>query len=219
MRLLHTTRGNRMAVSPNRKYIKLFCAVCSFAGAYAIKNIFATKTDTVFYSNSFIPVAVFAGFYFLILNAFSKADKRRMICGVIFGFILSATLTTGRFVYINEAPVYSFANIIGTLTNAILFTPTVTALFIHISLFYDSMQRHDTAEANKFSSLVTRIFEKHTFFKITVVIFIGFLPCFLAFYPGIYGYDINSQMTEFLSGNYSTFHPLLHTLFYSSASP
>ncbi len=39
------------------------------------------------------------------------------------------------------------------------------------------------------------------------------LPVLLAFYPGITGYDIDGQAYQIYSGNYSTHHPLLHTLF------
>lgn len=39
------------------------------------------------------------------------------------------------------------------------------------------------------------------------------LPVLIAFFPGIAGYDMDFQIYQVTSGNYSAHHPLLHTLF------
>lgn len=44
-----------------------------------------------------------------------------------------------------------------------------------------------------------------------LVFFVGYLPCFLAFYPGIYCYDMIWQWAMYATGSYSTHHPLIHT--------
>lgn len=44
-----------------------------------------------------------------------------------------------------------------------------------------------------------------------LVLFIGYLPCLLAFYPGLFCYDISWQWDQVVNHNYSTHHPLLHT--------
>jgi len=44
------------------------------------------------------------------------------------------------------------------------------------------------------------------------VLFLGYLPCALAFYPGLYCYDMSWQWAQFASGAYTTHHPLLHTI-------
>lgn len=42
---------------------------------------------------------------------------------------------------------------------------------------------------------------------------LGYLPCLLAFYPGLFCYDISWQWDMAVNHNYSTHHPLIHTLF------
>lgn len=49
------------------------------------------------------------------------------------------------------------------------------------------------------------------FFKSWILLFLGYLPCFLAFYPGLYCYDMTWQWDMYWTGDYSTHHPLLHT--------
>lgn len=45
------------------------------------------------------------------------------------------------------------------------------------------------------------------------VMLLCWLPVLMAFFPGITGYDIDGQAYQIYTGNYSTHHPLLHTLF------
>lgn len=43
-------------------------------------------------------------------------------------------------------------------------------------------------------------------------LFLFWLPVFLAVYPGFFAYDATDELTEILTGNYVTRHPLLHVL-------
>ncbi|MBD5491969.1 MAG: hypothetical protein HDR16_07630 [Lachnospiraceae bacterium] len=45
------------------------------------------------------------------------------------------------------------------------------------------------------------------------VIFACWLPVFLAYYPSVFAYDAEGQLYQVIAGDYSTHHPLLHTLF------
>ena len=44
-------------------------------------------------------------------------------------------------------------------------------------------------------------------------IFACWLPVFLAYYPSVFAYDAEGQLYQVIAGDYSTHHPLLHTLF------
>ena len=46
-----------------------------------------------------------------------------------------------------------------------------------------------------------------------LLIFLCWLPVFLAYYPSVFAYDAEGQLYQVLAGDYSTHHPLLHTLF------
>lgn len=50
------------------------------------------------------------------------------------------------------------------------------------------------------------------FLFVWLAIFAGYIPCFLAFYPGLYSNDMVWQWSMYVSGNYSAHHPLLHTI-------
>lgn len=47
----------------------------------------------------------------------------------------------------------------------------------------------------------------------TALIFLCWLPVFLAYYPSVFAYDAEGQLYQVLAHDYNTHHPLLHTLF------
>lgn len=47
----------------------------------------------------------------------------------------------------------------------------------------------------------------------SLLIFLCWVPVFLAYYPSVFAYDAEGQLYQVLAGDYSTHHPLLHTLF------
>lgn len=47
----------------------------------------------------------------------------------------------------------------------------------------------------------------------SLLIFLCWLPIFLAYYPSVFAYDAEGQLYQVIAKDYSTHHPLLHTLF------
>ena len=45
------------------------------------------------------------------------------------------------------------------------------------------------------------------------VILLCWFPVFLAYYPSVFAYDAEGQLYQVIAGDYSTHHPLVHTLF------
>ena len=63
--------------------------------------------------------------------------------------------------------------------------------------------------------LSTKPLENKVFFKAwfwQLVILVSWLPCFLAYFPGIYSYDGEPQLIQYTSGKLDNHHPIIHTL-------
>ncbi len=58
-----------------------------------------------------------------------------------------------------------------------------------------------------------RMNRRQTWFFYSVLIFLFWLPIFLAYYPSVFAYDAEGQLYQVIAKDYSTHHPLLHTLF------
>ncbi len=54
------------------------------------------------------------------------------------------------------------------------------------------------------------LFSKIWFWQLMMLIF--WLPCFLAYFPGIYSYDGEPQLIQYTSGKLDNHHPIIHTL-------
>lgn len=48
--------------------------------------------------------------------------------------------------------------------------------------------------------------------RYAIILFLCWLPVFLAVYPGFFAYDATDELQEVLTGQYVTRHPLLHVL-------
>ncbi len=59
-------------------------------------------------------------------------------------------------------------------------------------------------------------YPKKTFGLVWVVLFLCWIPAWLAYYPGICSYDITIQMGQVAGGTYNTHHPLAHTLLFGA---
>jgi len=45
-----------------------------------------------------------------------------------------------------------------------------------------------------------------------IIIFVAWIPCFLAYFPGIYSYDGEPQLIQYLNSDFDNHHPIFHTL-------
>lgn len=53
---------------------------------------------------------------------------------------------------------------------------------------------------------------RQIFIGVWAALMVAYLPCLLAFYPGLYCYDMSWQWQQFIGGVYTTHHPLIHTV-------
>ena len=51
------------------------------------------------------------------------------------------------------------------------------------------------------------------FAGIWIILFVSWIPCWLAYFPAIYSYDGEPQLIQYTTGAFDNHHPILHTLF------
>lgn len=65
----------------------------------------------------------------------------------------------------------------------------------------------------KIEAVIYEKWSDRTYFLILWgILIISWIPAYLAFFPGIFGYDAPNQMEQILTNQYTSHHPLLHTL-------
>ena len=114
-----------------------------------------------------------------------------LICSYIFGYLDGFNTLWRLFI---------------VLLFSLCFTPLTAFFIIKISKIRCSLKLHKESK-----SKLVFVFECKLFYLITI--FFLQLPVFLAFYPGICYYDINTQIEQYQLPYFVTNHPLVHTLF------
>lgn len=82
----------------------------------------------------------------------------------------------------------------------------VLFIFIFIVCIIDTITVKKNVKAKK-SIKLTRIFLINMF-----ILLLGWFPILLAYYPGIFAYDASNQVMQVINYDYTTHHPLVHTL-------
>lgn len=136
-----------------------------------------------------------------------KEFTRTLLITEGFGFCVSLSLVWGRRLDQFGSIRGGVLGIFGGLIGALLICQLVTFILLLINGFILKQP------------LELRHFEDRTiglrllqFGCVSAVIFLLWLPIYLAYYPAIFSYDAEAQLYQAISGNYSTHHPLIHTL-------
>lgn len=140
-------------------------------------------------------VMTYAGYLYL-------KDYKKKISILLFSFLVVCVLVTGIVIRNSNGGgvmEYFLLNILlcgagGSLTVAYV----ITKLFVKIPVTLEN---------------TTQKWSNAKYFWICFfVIMVCWLPVFLAYYPGIFAYDVHTQVTQMNENAYTTHHPLLHTL-------
>lgn len=195
---------------------RLLAALLSFAGVCALSRMLKPGGDAIAFTNSIFSVLTFLALYLLmekILKASFRGKKRRWILPGLFGTAFSFCMITG--VQLDTRGSVPFTDPLMWLT--ILAGAVVMTLFIRY--FWDlidekqkerAMSRQKEGEAtdqgekrwNRFSGWLLP----------SVLIFVMYLPVFLAVYPGFFVYDAQDELMQVVTRSFSTHHPLVHVL-------
>lgn len=192
--------------------IWLFLAVFSNVGNCYLLNL--SNSDT-FLSSPFIKIVVYlVNAVFLFFTCFhwgSMEDRklriRRIFYSFTFAFFLALSYVLG---YQLKVQGMTDLGAKGKLFIFIMSVAVGITLTSFSNLWFALMDSLKKKPKDGFTPLPKK--DGFKLFLISfAVIFICWLPAFLAYYPAIMSYDFNRQMTEAYGGYLNTHHPLIHT--------
>ncbi len=88
---------------------------------------------------------------------------------------------------------------------SLLLTPVCSILVIKVSNY------RKIVATRTYNKIISKLF--NSFFFYLFSLFLMHLPVFLAYYPGIYTFDVNVQVEQYEIPYFVQNHPLIHTLF------
>lgn len=192
--------------NPKTSYIghNILYAFSAFCSVFAITEYFFD--DALWGNQSILNLIAFFLFFFLFKFAFAKTSKQIVTCGIIFSLLLSLSLIIGKCIY-NGATLSSlFVSAKSGIIALITFYGLGTVFYATFIPIVNWLNQFAMEPSHKTYKIL------HFPFLYGILMILCWLPCYLAYYPGIFAYDIELQTMEALGTvSYSRFHPPLHT--------
>lgn len=153
---------------------------------------------------------LFMGGYFLFKHAFKNKDKRLAVISYVLGFVFSAFMIIGMPLRTNAH--YPVLDIWGYLLVILRFGTYGIAFGAIILIAYKWMLNYISLQKTPLKETkLSKI--SGNFFVLLIFFIICWLPIWIAFYPGSFTADSVTQFFEYYYNEFSTHHPIVHTLF------
>lgn len=189
-----------MSKNTNSFLSLLFSTLVVFSLPYILKDDFGNYS----YTNSIFSVIVWMAMILLLKYAFVLLDKRLMWISLALGFLFSVFMVFGTSMYrYGETAFTGINSWVRIFSITPLFFSLVTIIIKTISNY--SEQYDNKEQKNKMLS------NKKIFLIIWAIIFLAWIPYFLASYPGVFGYDSIHQAKQYEEGVINLGHPIAHT--------
>lgn len=191
---------------------QVFPWVAAFAGAWAIQWMLHIQGSRLGYTNSIFSVAVMAVLLCLCNKIKGHSFLSRKKCWVypgIFGVLFSGCMIFGVQLDLNgNVDLTKLSMWVAMAVLAVWVTVAIRYFWDRLFWNAQKLPNRDFAEAAVpvQSLCVKRIF------CMAGVIFLCWLPVFLAVYPGFFVYDAMEEVNQVVSREFSTHHPLFHVL-------
>ncbi|MBB1062624.1 DUF6020 family protein [Limosilactobacillus fastidiosus] len=195
---------NLINLKDNQKSV-ISALILSLLSTFGIAITIKVNDKTVI-GNSIYSLVIFIGLYLLFQHLFLLVkDRRKDIGAIIIALFFSTSLVLGRnTLLLDDALAFSPV----TYIKILMITPCWFALVRSLLSYKIKSSLLDKNVVNKITSFLAL---KHGLIVIWIIIILFWLPYFIAFFPGIYGYDGPVQVNEFITHNINSHHPVLHT--------
>lgn len=180
----------------------VLCLCLALVTALGLPFFFSVNTTLFAYSNSVLSVLVFVGTYFLFRAALRTANTRLTVISAAVGLLFALFLYMGNSILtVDNADIYSLRALLKVLSGMPFFAAAVMLLL-------DRFPALQSIVAGK----STRPFRPcRTYFITWAVIFLAWIPMWIASYPGANCYDSANQLYQYANGTVYTAHPMIHT--------
>lgn len=186
-----------------------FLALC---GTWAFPCLISVSGDFLEYTNSILSVFLFLGLYFFLKKAlerdYAQAGRGWFYPGIT-GTLFSLCMVFGSQLDLKGSVPFKEGRLwISIFILAVLFALIMRYLW---EVMAGRKQKCISKKNSGFEDLGQRIDLRSLGIR-AAVIFLCFLPVFLAVYPGFFVYDAQEEYLQVVTRNFTTHHPLIHVL-------
>lgn len=193
-----------------KNHQRMSAVVIAFLGTISMKETMAFRDDGLAYSNSFISVLLFLFSAILLKQVFEKLDfkdKRGVVLSLLFSALFSFSLLVGKQLQTVENCDFKSAPL---WINLLVLSFYFQGLILFLLQFFKKQQ--EKWKENAGGERDNLKFSWKSMMLKSMLLFVCWLPVFLAFYPGAFVYDAQDEFVQVASREFTTHHPLIHVL-------
>ncbi len=187
---------------PYIPYIVALLGTCGMQGITAL-----SASENIRYSNSIFSFFVFilsAGLLRRIWPEYTQDEVLHKRVAGIFAALLSLGLHFGsRLEAVENVRMGNISMWLHIICLSLYILPIVTVMWNRIEILLAGLFCDNKADTNA---------NPLNFFQIWAIIFLMWIPTFLALFPGAFVYDAQDEYIEVITRAFTTHHPLLHVL-------
>ncbi len=174
------------------KTIKKKPALLTGITASAALSTYSLIIQSDLRQNVLLYILIFVTAFAVIYAAASCYRRRAACCGLALGTAFSLSLILGKTIYDTDTVYPAFASFSSCMNSLICFAG-LTILFGGMSaVFFAFIQKHTAPPLTGQTKSQWKFFypSRRTFLQLWMIIFICWLPVYLAYYPGTLAYDM-----------------------------
>ena len=132
-------------------------------------------------------------------------EKQKTISALVFGALFSTVNLLGK--YLENNFTMDIRQYLLIVLMAIPLMLIIGEIYLRAEAFIKKQMRQKEIEKSAFIKN-----DKQYFLLCVLVLCAAYIPVFLAYYPGLFAYDVDTQIPQYLYG-YTKHHNLIHTLY------
>ena len=184
-----------------RKHAAPLAALAALLAALAAPYLIPENPDSAVFRSGALGCALLAAAAFPAWEALRRASRRTLVCGLIWGLLLSTALSLGAELLVYDGLLPGMGSLLRRLAVPVMAAPLLGLICARLML------AHPKAPARP-----VRI----PLWGFMLALLLCWLPILLAYFPGMLNYDFPGEYAQHLEGAYTTLHPLLHSALMNS---
>ena len=179
--------------------------------------------EAVAYSNSFLSFLLGVLCVFCLVQAqkrLTEQSKWKKRISTAFAFVFSLALVVGKQLEtVENSEITNVIMWVAVFFLTLFFTPHLQVAWQWIEERWGWENREEPVEKRTEKAALDTdmqrelpFFRTGAFWRNLILIFICWLPVFLAFYPGAFVYDATDEYVQVATRSFTTHHPLIHVL-------
>ena len=181
-----------------RKHAAPLTVLTTLLAAFAAPYLIPENPDSAVFRSGALSCALLLGAAYPAWDALRRANRRTLVCGLIWGLLLACALGLGAELLAYNGLLSGMGSLLRRLAVPVMATPLLGLLCARLMLATPGTG----ADARP---------ARMPLWGYMLILLLCWLPVWLAYFPGMLNYDFPGEYGQHLESSYSTLHPLLHS--------